>query len=178
MLTKLYLQAYPDREKRKEEGRFDTPLYLTRKILENLPIEVLRPENRLLLDMTCGWGSFLVAGYQRMNQMKDMAGKALSDHIFGNDKDRFTAQLARVALLTTSLSDDWHVDNQDALKLHAHGKKPTIIVGNPKFRGDRKSGDQATKFDETTGKSKRLQEADAFLVKAIQSLRSRDIWGC
>ncbi|MEW6587374.1 MAG: N-6 DNA methylase, partial [Nitrospirota bacterium] len=170
MLSELYIRAYPGREKRKQEGRYDTPLYLTRMILKNLPIETLRPENRLLLDMTCGWGSFLVAGYERMNQMSDMGGLPLWEHIIGNDKDHFTAQLAKIALLTTSLSDNWQVENQDAITLDLQGKKPSIIVGNPKFRGARETGKQATEVDPLTGKSKRLQEADKFLIRAIHLL--------
>ncbi len=170
MLSELYTRAYPDREMRKREGRYDTPLYLTRIILKNLPLETLRPETRLLLDMTCGWGSFLVAGYERLSQMNDMGGLVLSQHIIGNDYDRFTSQLARVALLTTSLNDDWRVEDQDALHLDLHGQKPTIIVGNPKFRGAREAGKQATEIDPSTGESKRLQEADKFLIQAINVL--------
>lgn len=172
MLDELYLRAYPDAQKRKIEGRFDTPLYLTRRILDNLPIETIPPDKRLLADITCGWGSFLVAGYERLSRMMDMAEsqRPLWKHIVGNDFDPFTAQLAKLALLTTSLNDSWEVDNQDALKLEWPDRRPTVIVGNPKFRADRKSGKEATEINAATGQSKRLQEADQFLQKAIKLL--------
>lgn len=170
MLSELYVRAYQDREHRKREGRFDTPLYLTRLILDSLPIETISPERRLLLDMTCGWGSFLVAGYERLSKMGDMENSPLWRHIVGNDKDPFTAQLARVALLTTSLDDSWQVENQDALSFNFNGMSPSIIVGNPKFFGARSSGDRATVKDKLTGKPRRLQEADQFLIKAVDLL--------
>jgi hypothetical protein len=174
MLSELYLQAYPDREKRKREGRFDTPLYLTRKILQNIPLETIRPEKRLLLDMTCGWGSFLVSGYERFIKLADMEYQrsSLWNHIRGNDIDPFTTQLAQVTLLTTSLSDSWLVSTKDALDL-THSMfdiQPTVIVGNPPFEGDRKLGARATETDENTGSSKRFQKADKFLIQAIDLL--------
>ncbi len=171
MLSELYVRAYPDRGYRKQEGRFDTPLYLTRLILNNLPIETVRPEERLLLDMTCGWGSFLVAGFERLSQLPDMGSIPLYNHILGNDKDEFTAQLARVALLTTSLSDSWQVENQDALHFDQKGRVPTVIVGNPKFFGSRDQGKRAVTQDLETGKFRRMQEADSFLIKAVNILR-------
>ncbi|MGH7492168.1 MAG: HsdM family class I SAM-dependent methyltransferase [bacterium] len=172
MLDELYLRAYPDAQKRKIEGRFDTPLYLARRILDSLPIETIPPDKRLLADITCGWGSFLVAGYERLSRMSDMdeSQRPLWEHIIGNDIDMFTAQLAQLALLTTSLNDSWKVESQDALKLRWPGRFPTIIVGNPKFRSDRKSGKEAIEVDTATGKAKRLQEADRFLQKAIKLL--------
>jgi hypothetical protein len=172
MLGELYHRAYPSVEKRKKEGRFDTPLYLTRLILDNIPIEYIRPEDRLLADITCGWGSFLVAGYERLTQMPDMNDSPLplQEQIIGNDFEQLTAHLAKLALLTTSLSDDWQVTNQDALELQLNDRQPTIIVGNPKFYGDRKLGERSTETDTATGESKRLQEADAFLRKAIDLL--------
>ncbi len=172
MLSELYFRAYPDTEKRRREGRFDTPLYLTRRIVDNLPIESIRPEKRLLADITCGWGSFLIAGYERLSRMTDMVESQgpLWEHIIGNDIDLFNAHLAKLALLTTSLTDSWDVENQDALKLDLRGRRPTIIVGNPKFSANRKLGKEATEINLLTGKRKRLQEADKFLETAINLL--------
>ena len=173
MLDELYTRAYPDRIKRKLEGRFDTPLYLTRRILENIPIESIAPKDRLVVDMTCGWGSFLIAGYERLNRMTDMKESEypLSKHILGNDIDQFTAQLASLALMTASSSDHWQVDAKDALSWTPPGDSPTVVVGNPKFSGNRKSGNATTALD-PKGKRKRLQEADYFLDRAISLLRS------
>ena len=63
MLTQLMMAAHGE-EQRKELGSFDTPLYLTRHIWDNIPVEYLPPEQRYVADMTCGWGSFLIAGHE------------------------------------------------------------------------------------------------------------------
>lgn len=173
MLDELYLKAYSI-EIRKAEGRFNTPLYLTQRILNNIPIEFIRPSERLVADITCGWGSFLIAGYERLSQMNDMeeSGQPLWKHIVGNDKDPFTAQLASLALLTSSLNDSWEVKHEDALQMKWSGNRPTVIVGNPKFFADRKAGKKATETNTNEGgERKRLQEADRFLKQAINFLK-------
>ncbi len=70
MLSEIYTRAY-SKQQRKKLGRFDTPLYLTRRILENIPVEYLPPDQRYTADMTCGWGSFLIAGHERLSNLSD-----------------------------------------------------------------------------------------------------------
>ncbi|MDM8532368.1 N-6 DNA methylase [Anaerolineales bacterium HSG25] len=138
MLTEIYKQAY-DNKTRKELGRFDTPLYLTRRIWDNIPVEFLRPENRVTVDMTCGWGSFLIAGYERLSRLSDMQGMKLSDYLYGNDLDPFTAELAKLGLLLSTHTDSWQVHAGDALQWDwLQQNRPNIIVGNPPFGGNRK----------------------------------------
>ena len=164
MLTKLYREAYPDKEDRKRLGRYDTPLHLTRRIWSNIPVEFLPPEKRVVADMTCGWGSFLIAGFERMSRMIDMKGKSLRNFITGNDKDNFTARLAGLGLLISTSEDSWDIDSQDSEKWMAnkYGQTgPGIIVGNPPFGGDRKS---------IAGKEHRYQLADRFMECAIKHL--------
>lgn len=137
MLEDLYTAAY-NRKERKLLGRFDTPLYLTRRIWQTIPVEFLRPEQRTTIDMTCGWGSFLIAGWERLAQLRDMRGLQLRDYIRGNDKDELTARLAGLGLLLSTSSDSWQINHEDALSwdwLREH--QPEIIVGNPPFSGSR-----------------------------------------
>ncbi len=164
MLRDLYKGLFT-REETKVRGRFDTPLWLTHRIWQNIPVEFLRPENRVTLDMTCGWGSFLISAENRLANLSDMSGRQLSTYIFGNDNDSTTAELARVALLTSTGKDSWEIFREDARCLQLpRGKVPNIIVGNPPFAGDRKT----QRTDETGGKRREL--ANEFLNRAVDVL--------
>jgi hypothetical protein len=160
MLSRIYTAAY-SKERRKILGRYDTPLYLTRRIWENIPVEYLPPEQRVVADMTCGWGSFLIAGHERLTNICD-ALPTIRDYLRGNDIDTFTSLLAGLALLLSTSEDSWYIDHEDALEwdwLQIH--QPNIIVGNPPFGGDRKS---------LTGMQTRYQVADKFFKHAIERL--------
>ncbi len=167
MLKELYRTAY-SRKERKESGSYDTPLYLTRRIWKNIPVEYLPPESRVVADMTCGWGSFLVAGYERLSSLKDMESIILRNQLYGNDSADFTAQLAGLGLLLSTSEDSWNIHSSDALQwpwLQNH--QPSLIVGNPPFGGDRKkSPDNASSLREKV----RYEKANTYLEYAIQRL--------
>ncbi|MBV9707815.1 MAG: N-6 DNA methylase [Chloroflexi bacterium] len=161
MLTELYREAY-DKEQRRQRGRFDTPLFLTRRIWENIPVEYLPPDQRVTVDMTCGWGSFLVAAHERLSNLID-APASLLDSLHGNDDDPFTAMLAGSGLLLSTSEDSWHIDGQDALQwdwLRTH--QPNIIVGNPPFKTEQGLN--------TEGERRWNEEANKFLGHAIECL--------
>lgn len=161
MLSDLYTKAY-SKEQRRKLGRFDTPLYLTRRILENIPIEYLPPDQRVIADMTGGWGSFLIAGYERLSTLIDTK-RSLREQLHGNDIDPFTAQLEGLGLLLSTLEDSWHVDHEDALDwewLDIH--KPNVIVGNPPFGSIQDAS--------VTGKDGWYEESNRFLEHAIERL--------
>ncbi len=167
MLRELYGAAYSEKE-RKETGSYDTPLYLTRRIWKNIPVEFLAPDQRVVADMTCGWGSFLVAGYERLSNLQDMEGFALREYLYGNDNADFTAQLAGLGLLLSTSEDSWNIQSTDALQwqwLQTH--QPGIIVGNPPFGGNRKQ--QSTDNASTTQK-RRQERANIFLQHALERL--------
>jgi hypothetical protein len=173
ILEELYIQAYPQIDLRKREGRYNTPPYLTHRILDNIPLETIPPDQRVVADMTCGVGNFLQAAYERLSGLTDMedSGKPLREHIIGNDWDPPTTELASMSLLLTSHTDLWRVDREDALEWSwLSQNRPTIIVGNPPFGGSRKSGDAAIELDSATGKRKRYQKADEFLTRAVERL--------
>jgi hypothetical protein len=164
MLRHLYKSLYSE-EQAKTRGRFDTPLWLTRRIWQNIPVEFLRPEDRVCADLTCGWGSFLISGVERLSRLSDMANLRLSSQVFGNDNDDTTKELARVALLTSTGRDDWQVFSEDALRWQLpQGKKVSFIVGNPPFSGDRK-----TQRAPATG-GRRYERANEFLDRALELL--------
>ena len=164
MLRTLYKKLYTAEESR-AKGRFDTPLWLTRRIWREIPIEFLPPEQRVVADLTCGWGSFLVSAVERFSVLPDMGNRRLSRYIFGNDSDDTTAELARVALLTSTGRDSWQVGHEDGREWNVPGsRKPGIIVGNPPFLGDRKR-----QTSESTG-GRRHELANDFLHRAVESL--------
>ncbi len=161
MLSEIYTRAY-SRDQRKKLGRFDTPLYLTRRIWENIPVEYLPPDQRYIADMTCGWGSFLIAGHERLSNLSDTQ-IPLREYLRGNDIDPFTAKLAGLGLLLSTSEDSWHIDHENALDwkwLDTH--QPNILVGNPPFGANRKESLLETQ--------KRYQKADSFLKHAIEQL--------
>lgn len=169
MLSELYKAAY-SKEKRKVSGSYDTPLHLTRRIWENIPVEYLPPEKRVVADMTCGWGSFLVAGHERLSSMGDMQNVSLQETLNGNDDANFTSQLAGLGLLLSVLEDSWHIDQSDALKwtwLDTH--QPNIIVGNPPFEADRRKSSPSG-GDASAGSNTRREKANRFLQYAIDRL--------
>lgn len=165
LLTRLYKEAFPDVAQRRKLGRYDTPLYLTRRIWETIPVEFLPPEKRIVADMTCGWGSFLISGYERLSRMIDMKDHPIRDHIYGNDNELFTTRLAGLGLLISTLQDRWHISNQDALEWSGPSTQPNIIVGNPPFHGLRKAPSE-----EHTESLGRYEKANQFLNHAIDIL--------
>jgi len=175
MLGDLYAVAY-EKEERKQLGNYDTPLYLARRILEAIPIEQLPPDERVIADVTCGWGSFLIAGYERIVNLSESKRIPLQQYLHGNDVDPFFVQLARLGLMRATVRDDWNVDNQDVFEwawLQNH--QPDIIVGNPPFFGNRKESlsvtQQAYIQDEKTTTQKRGEKANKFLEQAIERLK-------
>ena len=164
MLRHLYRSLYSEKEAN-ARGRFDTPLWLTRRIWQNIPVEFLRPEDRVSADLTCGWGSFLISGVERLSRLPDMANRRLCNYVFGNDNDNTTKELARVALLTSTGRDNWQVSSEDALRWQLpQGKMVNVIVGNPPFFGDRK-----LQLAAGTG-GKRYERANEFLDLAVDLL--------
>jgi len=161
MLASIYTAAF-SKEQRKKLGRYDTPLYLTRRIWENIPVEYLPPQQRHVVDMTCGWGSFLIAGHERLTQLSDTPS-SLRSFLHGNDTDPFTSQLAGLGLLLSTSEDSWHVDHSDALNWQwLETNQPNIIVGNPPF------GSVQDSF--ITSTESWYEEANKYLAHAIDRL--------
>lgn len=181
MLIDLYTEAYTKSQRRKL-GRFDTPLFLTRRIWNALPVEFLPPAQRVACDMTAGWGSFLIAAHERLDRLHDMQGRPLRKYIHGNDIEPLASRLAGLGLLLSTLEDSWHVDNEDALTWRwIEEKQPHIIVGNPPFHGDRKRPKKGEGGEHDAERSsvrrKRTQKADAFLIRAIDCLAPGGLLG-
>lgn len=127
---------------RKSLGIYYTPQKIATSMLSCLPIEEIDPNERVVLDGTCGSGSLLTAAYLRMYSLlpKTMAEKAkhdyLTERIYGIDSDPFATEVAKKSLLLASLpfGNSWKITPGDFLKSSLDLKiKPTIIVANPPF---------------------------------------------
>lgn len=176
MLGDLYAVAY-EATVRKKLGNYDTPLYLARRIWETIPIEYLPPNERVCADITCGWGSFLIAGYERLAGLGDINETPLQRCLVGNDENTLFVQLAKLGLLRITARDDWQVDNQDAFQwIWLQENQPNIIVGNPPFAGNRKKSIANEREDsedrqEKDEERKRVERANKFLEDAIEHLK-------
>ncbi len=132
-----------------------TPVAIAERILELLPLERIRPEERIIFDPAAGSGSLLLAATSRLAGMEDLPenpderNNYLANHVVGNDLDenaRLVAEL-RYTLARESLSQDAILpfpnkfDSQDYNHLNRGNLyfKPRVVIANPPFakRGDK-----------------------------------------
>lgn len=151
VLAYFYENTWVGDEMRKELGIYYTPRYITERILRRLPIEDLPPEQRTILDGTCGSGNMLLAGYDRLYNLLPVQWSLeerhnyLLRHIWGIDKDEFACEVARLSLLLYALpaGDSWQVKPGDVFDISPQdifNGKPNIIVGNPPFEDVTRDG--------------------------------------
>ena len=134
-------------------NRHYTPIKVAEKILELLPLERIRPEERFIFDPAAGSGSLLLAATLRLSQMSDipydqtLRREYLSNHVIGNDIDedvKLITQLryflASEAVNTSDLlpspkfyNNNYESFNRDNISQKI-GYKPKIIIANPPFK--------------------------------------------
>ena len=143
--------------------RHYTPVAIAERMLELLPLERLRPEDRVIFDPAAGSGSLLLAATSRLAGMSDIPEDVetrqsyLARHIAGNDLDRYADLVTqlRYTLARESLGQDIpfpfpsHFSHQDYEELTKEnmGIKPRVIVANPPFAEDGNT-QRAAKFIE------------------------------
>jgi len=133
-------------------NRHYTPIKVAERILELLPLERIRPEERFIFDPAAGSGSLLLAATARLAQMSDIPSEGqlrrdyLASHVIGNDLDRdvnLITQL-RYFLATESIgiddflpSPNFHHEDYESLNKdnisQKIGHKPRIVIANPPF---------------------------------------------
>lgn len=156
IVGKFYESAFVTKETRDQWGIHYTPSLLAKTLLRRMPIEEIPPANRVLCDPTCGSGSLLAAGYERLTEasyrrLSDTERhQTLINSIFGNDKDPFAAEIARMTLMLfhPPHKNNWKINHLDAESnsfkskwINKIGTAPTIIVANPPF-GEKGGGEQ------------------------------------
>ncbi|MBN1840967.1 MAG: SAM-dependent DNA methyltransferase [Deltaproteobacteria bacterium] len=148
MVGKFYASAFVTKELRDEWGIHYTPSRLARTLLRRMPIEELPPDKRIVGDPTCGSGSLLAAAYERLASATYLRISQKEKHdrlvnsIFGNDRDKFAAEIARMTLMLfhPPHRNNWRVTHLDAESERFEKRwikgievTPTIIVANPPF---------------------------------------------
>jgi predicted RNA methylase len=133
-------------------NRHYTPIKVAEKILELLPLERIRPEERFIFDPAAGSGSLLLAATLRLSQMSDipydktLRREYLSNHVIGNDIDEdvklitqlryfLASEAVNIADLLPSpqFYSESYTDFTKENISHKIGNTPRIIIANPPF---------------------------------------------
>lgn len=146
------LPSYIEGEQWTDLQRHYTPIAVAEKMLELLPLERLRPEERIIFDPAAGSGSLLLAATSRLAGMIDIpenlkARKSyLANHVVGNDLDQYADLVTqlRYTLARESLGQDipfpfpnnFTHENYELLNKDNLYMKPRVIVANPPFGKD------------------------------------------
>ena len=171
VLCHVYEQALVDEDARRRLGIHYTPPGLAEHLLGSLPVELIDPDSRHVLDPACGSGSLLIAAHERLlklqppNWVLTKRHKDLQQHLHGNDLDPFAAEIARLALLLKSqpAGNGWDIKATNTLAIDQLDPLPGIIVMNPPWRLERKG--------------KRHQIADNFITWAANNLAPGGLLG-
>jgi hypothetical protein len=167
IVSLVYEEAIVDQSERLNSGIFYTPPELANRVLQHVPIEVLEPDARVVLDPACGSGTFLLAAHDRLQGLTPIqweiadAHTYVTQHLHGIDQDQFAVDIARLALLLHALpqGNRWDVVRQDTLSTTVDPMvRPSVIVSNPPWRDIRSVG------------GRRHQVADDFLRWSLEAL--------
>ena len=162
-------------------NRHYTPVKLAERMLEALPLERLRPEERFIFDPAAGSGSLLLAATSRLAGMRDIPTgeerkEYLRSHVIGNDLDRYASLVTKlryflaseslgVATETSEIADvlpfpsSFTTENYQELTVEKLRIRPRIIVANPPFAIEGNIQKAARFVEQITGW---LQEGDQF----------------
>lgn len=136
-------------------NRHYTPVKLAERMLEALPLERLRPEERFVFDPAAGSGSLLLAATSRLAGMRDIPTgeerkEYLRSHVIGNDLDRYASLVTKlryflaseslgVATETSEIADvlpfpsSFTTENYQELTRDKLPRHPRVIIANPPF---------------------------------------------
>lgn len=129
--------------------QYYTPIEIANQMLEFLPLERLRPEERIIFDPAAGSGSLLLAATKRLASMPDVPTEPkerqayLAKHVIGNDLDPLAELITklRYSLVQQSYGKTelfpspgvfWNKDYKTFCK-ETLPIKPKVIVANPPF---------------------------------------------
>ena len=175
---RLYEHVVQIFQKRKivgaELGQHYTPITIAEKMLQHLPIEQIRPEERYIFDPAAGSGSLLLAATKRLALMTDVAmlsnpASYLADHVMGNDLDERAHLVSelRYTLMKETLGQQEMFPTPNYFGASDYEKdpawnlphRPTIIIANPPFAEDGNVQRAAKFIDLVIG---RMQVGDQF----------------
>lgn len=175
LMSSVYENTLLSAQERSDLGVVYTPSDLAKRIMTNLPFEEIPPDNRRVLDPTCGSGTLLLAAHDRLRSLVNIRNDHVSTHewlvghLRGWDTDAFAVEVARLCLTLNALpnGNGWHIDRYDALNCAlTEADRPSIIVANPPWKGVRSNTENSR--DDT---------AVVFLHKMLSLLQPEGLLG-
>ncbi len=145
IVSGVYEQVMAEQPERKRLGIFYTPPWLASRIVSQIPIEHISPDERCVLDPACGSGTFLLASYDRligaMPRSWPHAERAAvaRSKLAGADTDEFAVEISRLALLLNAQPDGngFDVLVRDISEPTVEAVTASIVVTNPPWRHTR-----------------------------------------
>lgn len=142
ILSYVYEQALVDEDDRQQLGIHYTPPRLATRLLTDLPVELIPPGDRHVLDPSCGSGTLLIAAHDRLRDLQPLnwadedRHRDLAVHLHGYDVDPFAGEIARLSLLLHAqpAGNGWQIDAVDTLRQPVPAVPPKLIVTNPPWR--------------------------------------------
>ena len=141
LLGQIFQSSALPSELRREWKLYPTPAHVAWEMMKSLPVETIPSANRRIWDGTCGTGSLLVAGLERLRTAERPADETefrmpASRMVGGNDQQSVLTEATRVALdLDIGKPLEWDLTSMDVKRVDFDNLslKPTIVVGNPPF---------------------------------------------
>lgn len=172
ILSQVYEEALVSDDDRRRLGIHYTPPRLAARLLSELPVELVPPAERYVLDPACGSGSLLVAAHDRLRDLQppnwtdDERHRDLAVRLRGFDIDSFAVWIARLTLLLHArpAGNGWRVEERDTLRSSFTGAPPNIIATNPPWKYESSGGE-------------RVQAADAFVRWSLRTLAPGGVLG-
>lgn len=155
VISRLYENLLVTKSARKTYAIHYTPQELANRIAATLPFEAIPPDERSVLDPTCGSGSLLAASHSRLADLATPSVTGLRSHellkasIRGWDIDSVATEIARLTLVVQSLpyGNHWAIEERDALKRTSSEDRARVVVSNPPWMVKRgKREDVAERF--------------------------------
>jgi len=171
ILSHVYEQALVDDDDRKKLGIHYTPPGLARRLVTDLPVELVPPGDRHVLDPSCGSGTLLIAAHDRLRGLQPSGWPEaerhsdLSVHLHGYDIDPFASEIARLSLLLHAqpAGNGWQIDALNTLRQPVPDPQPSLIITNPPWR--------------FSAHGHRTQSADDFLRWSMRALAPGGLLG-
>jgi len=143
-LAYVYENTFVSQQTRRLLGTHATPHEVAEYILQQLPIEELALDERIVFEPFCGHAPFLVAGLGRLRNLLPPGTSAIDRHDYfvkmlsGIEIDSFAREIARYSLILADYPNPngWQIDEGNAFEdgtIERHLAKCKIVLCNPPY---------------------------------------------